>query len=93
MGCSPLKRGCGRSFFFSAIQPGDKFPKMTAGPFREPFGSRPLPSNCSTSAWCSLDCALRTNLPYLAFFWPSMHASGTATGEYWLADGLLSQLS
>jgi len=63
---------------------------MTAGPFREPAAIRQM---LYLRIAFSLDSALRTNLPY-GLLHESSSTSGTATtGEHWLADGLLSQLS
>src|SRR5215204_7443473 len=42
MGYSRLEHGCGRSFFFNAVQPGEESPKMTAGHFREPAAPRQM---------------------------------------------------
>src|SRR4051812_49069415 len=42
MGCSRLKHGCGRSFFFNAVQLGEKPPPMAAGLCREPAAPRQL---------------------------------------------------
>src|SRR5829696_195120 len=67
MGCSGLERGCGRSFFFNAVQPGaEESPKMTAGPFREPAATHQmlyLRIAFSIGLRAAHEC-----LPYLAFF-------------------------
>jgi hypothetical protein len=75
---------------FNTVQPGaDESPKMTAGPFREPAAPRQM--LYLRIALFGLRAAHEC-LPY-GLLLESSSTSGTATGEHWLADGLLSQLS